>query len=284
MATKTEIQWTDKTFNPWWGCTRVDKGCMNCYAERLDSRYHKANPHWGPKSERMPMSDRYWKQPIEWNKEAEKLGITYKVFCASMADVFEDHPALPFYREKLWKLIKATPNLTWQILTKRPENIKKMLPLDWSSGMVNYYPNVWLGTSVAENDNRYRIDQLTEIPAFVYFISCEPIISEVDLSPYLSKIDWVIVGGESGNATGKFRYRPAEITWFDKIVAQCKTKGKPVFVKQLGCHLAKKAGLAHHHGGDINEFPQNLRVRQFPVTYSPTTPAAYEGQKTIQEL
>lgn len=279
MGSKTEIQWTDKTFNPWWGCIRVDKGCMNCYAERLDSRYHKANPHWGPKSERLPMSDRYWKQPIEWNKEAEKLGTNYKVFCASMADVFEDHPQLPHYREKLWKLIKATPNLTWQLLTKRPDNIKSMLPNDWNEG----YKNVWLGTSVAENDNRYRIDQLLEIPATIHFLSIEPILSEVDLTGY-NGIDWVIVGGESGNATGKFRYRLAEIAWFEKIVSHCKTNRISVFVKQLGCHLAKKGGLQHPHGGDINEFPNNLKIREFPIQYSPATQASFEGQKSYQEL
>src|SRR3990172_1427349 len=131
----SQIEWTDHTFNPWWGCEKVSAGCKNCYAETLDNRYHKANPHWGPYSSRKYMSNNYWAQPLKWNDQARKSGVKKKVFCASMADVFEDNIIVTSQRYKLWDIIEKTPNLIWQLLTKRPENIMKFIPYSWKNGL-----------------------------------------------------------------------------------------------------------------------------------------------------
>ena len=119
-----------------------------------------------------------WGNPRKWNRQAEKEGRRYRVFCASLADVFDNHKSiLPEWREDLWRLIKETPNLDWLLLTKRAPNIKKMLPNDWGNG----YPNVWLGTTV-ENQNEWdkRGHFLTEIPAAVRFLSCEPLLGPIN--------------------------------------------------------------------------------------------------------
>ena len=126
MANETGIEWTDSTFNPWWGYVKVSDGCDNCYAEKLSNRYgHKA---WGPNSERRFLSENNWKQPEQWNRKAAEEGERKKVFCASMADVFERREDLAPHRMRLLQLIRETPNLDWQLLTKRPQNIKKLLP------------------------------------------------------------------------------------------------------------------------------------------------------------
>ena len=180
------------------------------------------------------------------------------------------------WRPEAWQIIKSTPHLTYQILTKRPERIKDNLPPDWGLG----YENVWLGVSVENQEMAdLRIPILSKIPASVRFLSVEPLIGPVNLSSHLSyamasasgggkfvrTIDWVIVGGESGNDQGKYRYRPCEISWIENVVYQCETAWRtPVFVKQLGTHLAKQMMLTDRHGGDIDEFPVQLQVRQFP--------------------
>lgn len=269
MGTKTGISWTDKTFNIVWGCQHYSELCDFCYAERWDAYVNSSNPHWGTKAPRMLMSEKYWKNPINWNQDAKSKGTNYKVFCSSMADVFEDHPTVAQERKKLFPLIKSTPALNWQLLTKRWDRIQEFLPEDWNEG----YDNAWLGVSVGLQK---RVDQylptFIAIPSKVRFISCEPLLGPIDLTEYLKtgKIHQVIVGGESGfgklpnDPDVKYRYRITELVWIESIVKQCKENNVPVFIKQLGTHLAKTMKLQSKTGADINEFPENIRFQEFP--------------------
>jgi protein gp37 len=127
----TTIGWTDHTFNIVEGCAKVSEGCLNCYAWGRDKRFYHGE-HWGHDAPHKKMSPDYWKQPLKWNLVAELNGVRHRVFCSSLADVFEDHPTNDEERPKLWELIRKTPNLDWQILSKRPENFKKFFPPDWS--------------------------------------------------------------------------------------------------------------------------------------------------------
>lgn len=205
MAENSKIEWTDHTFNPWIGCAKVSPGCKNCYAETLmDQRYGRVK--WGVNGTRSRTAPANWKQPLKWNREAERSGIRRRVFCASLADVFEDRPELVEWRADLFKLIDATPFLDWLLLTKRPENIGKMYaPMvlsdqkEWnrannslpSSGLRFPDPipgvrrhNVWLGTSVenqATADERIpHLLKAAHLARFT-FLSCEPLLGPVDL-------------------------------------------------------------------------------------------------------
>ena len=236
MAIETEIAWTDSTFNPWWGCVKVSDGCDNCYANSLSSRW--GHDVWGHDKERRFLSESNWNQPLLWNSTATELGVRKKVFCASMADVFERRPDLVPHRQRLIKLIERTPKLDWQVLTKRPQNIKKLLPPDF-----DYPPNLWLGTSVENQDVAdKRIRYLLEHDrAVVRFLSCEPLLGPVDIRKYLqpgpngSKIDWVIVGGEAGHHS-----RPMNPLWAKSLIEQCQEAGTAVFYKQWGDYVPLK--------------------------------------------
>ena len=236
MATETEIAWTDSTFNPWWGCVKVSDGCDNCYASSLSSRW--GHDFWGHDKERRLLSESNWDQPLLWNRMAIEAGERKKVFCASMADVFERRPDLVPHRQRLINLIKCTPMLDWQVLTKRPQNIKKLLPLDY-----DYPPNLWLGTSVENQDAAdKRIRYLLEHDrAVVRFLSCEPLLGPVDIRKYLqpgpngAKIDWVIVGGEAGHHS-----RPMNPLWAKSLIEQCQEAGTAVFYKQWGDYVPLK--------------------------------------------
>lgn len=250
MGEDSKIEWTDNTWNPWWGCTRVSAACDFCYAEALSKRF--GHDLWGNKP-RMRTSAANWHKPIQWNKKAAAAGVRVKVFCASMADVF-DNQVPEEWRTDLWALIRATPNLDWQLLTKRPQNIKKMLPADWGMG----YRNVWLGMT-AENQEEFdkRILSLLAVPAVVHFLSCEPLLGSLDLEypagvfpkgparccsghecgclglpvdpPLINDIDWVICGGESGSQA-----RPMHPNWARELRDQCQHHGVAFHFKQYG--------------------------------------------------
>ena len=195
MGENSKIEWTDHTFNPWIGCQHVSPGCDHCYAETMmDHRYHRVE--WGPHGKRVRTSEANWRKPLQWAKDARNEGIRARVFCASLADVF-DNKADPTWRVDLFNLIAKTPELDWLLLTKRPENCKKMLPADWGDG----YANVWLGTTT-ENQKYYdhRWPILSEIPAKVHFISYEPALGPLQVTEISARDypDWVICGGETG--------------------------------------------------------------------------------------
>jgi protein gp37 len=164
---KTVIAWTDATFNISWGCTKVSPGCQRCYADPLSQRYQQKVKYWGPHSERRILSDAYWQEPVRWHAKAAKAKTRMRVFSSSMCDVFENHPTITHERHRLWALIRRTPWLDWQLLTKRAERIEENLPPDWGTG----YQNVWLGVSIENADYLWRMDTLKQIPAVIHFIS-----------------------------------------------------------------------------------------------------------------
>jgi protein gp37 len=246
MAENSNIEWTHHTFNPWIGCTKVGPGCDHCYAEVWDSRgLQQKETRWGPHAARTRTSAANWRKPLAWDKAAAAAGERHRVFCASLADVFDNHASiLPEWRDDLWAVIKATPNLDWMLLTKRPGNIAKMLPPDWGDG----YPNVWLGCTVVNEKEADRdIVNLLTAPARVRFLSMEPLLGPVDISfwlrPILAKrsgtigpgrlflpaLDLVIVGGESGHGA-----RPMHPDWLRQIRDQCIAADVAFFFKQWG--------------------------------------------------
>lgn len=228
MAKNSHIEWTNHTFNPWWGCHKVSPACDNCYAEAWAKRVGQAI--WGQQSPRRFFGEGHWSEPLKWNLEAGAAGTRARVFCASMADVFERRAILNRERMRLWRLIDQTPNLDWLILTKRPQHILSMSP--WSD---NWPSNVWIGTSV-ENQRlaEQRLPHLLCVPATIRFLSCEPLLGPLNLSswfkrPSLNPIDWVIAGGESGAHS-----RPMHPDWILGLLEQCEKARVPFHFKQWG--------------------------------------------------
>ncbi len=354
MAENSKIEWTTHTFNHVRGCTKVSPECANCYAETLSHRNPGTLGVWGPNGTRVVASESMWREPVKWENAAELAYEEWlhsgdhegpssppperpRVFCASLADVFEDwdgtiknaagfdlwhlYPpsgswvsnpgdakdkvllTMADVRARLFRLIDATPNLDWLLLTKRPENIATMMPAYFPGGYIaeagtmnqeGVRPNVWLGTSVGVRKTLSRIDVLRQIPAAVRFLSIEPLLE--DLGPLdLTGIHWVIVGGESGHDA-----RHCRVEWIRDIVKQCKAANVPCFVKQMGQNIIDRNDsigdyvsdsywpedtevkhningfreqyqgadvrivLADKKGGDISEWPVDLRVRDFP--------------------
>lgn len=298
MAETSEISWCDSTFNPWMGCTKVSPACKNCYAER-DMDFRLGKVAWGPSGTRVLTSDDNWKKPLKWNRQAGE-GKRPRVFCASLADVFEDwqgpihnHKGEPLYRTsdgftteklrqngerrhalsmndvraRLFKLIDATPNLDWLVLTKRPENIQAMTPCnpnmnDQDKRLAWYRENLWLGTSVENQEYAdKRIPDLLQCKdmARFLFLSCEPLVGPIDLEypeslfpngpqmccsgfecgcrglpcdppAYLYEgVDWIITGGESGPEA-----RPNHPNWFRSLRDQAERNHIPFHFKQWG--------------------------------------------------
>lgn len=371
MAENSTIEWTNHTFNPWIGCSKIHEGCANCYAEAdMDKRRHRVR--WGPQGSRSRTSDAYWKQPLKWNRDAvlrcpsryescsgvwEESGVGAgpdhcancgatkaeherpRVFCASLADVFEDWKGAiadsegrklgrdPVYgdyspaqgtnlslatmddlRRDLFALIDATPHLDWLLLTKRPENIQRMWPGLFDGLDSGFRRNVWLGTSISLQPHADK--QLPELLKCrdlcpILFVSVEPQLGPMDLDldhecgdPPHSKCppipDWVICGGESGHGA-----RPFNLAWARSLRDQCRAAGVPFFMKQAGSnpvhnreletdernHLYDLTAddstresyaravetsslvqlkLIDRKGGDLDELPGDLRVREFP--------------------
>lgn len=254
---KSNIQWTDYTWNIARGCTKVDSDCKFCYMYREGERY-KYDPM------QVKRTKTVFNLPLKIQEPA-------KIFTCSLTDFF--HPDIDAYRAEAWEIIRQCPQHTFQILTKRPERIVQCLPENWKDG----WKNVWLGTSIGSQDSIQRMIQLTSVPAYKRFLSLEPLHGPIDLAGAMTFVDaikewfyvlpaydWVIVGGESGNENGKYRYRPCKLEWIEHIVNVCKSEGVKVFVKQMGTYLAKELKMTDRHGGNINEFPEHLQIRQFP--------------------
>ena len=249
----TKIEWTDHSWSPWYGCTKVSAGCANCYAETLNHRFGGNN--WGKGKPRRKCAD--WNRPRRWNRSVEEpLSIPTpdipwyrpKVF-PSQCDWLDPEVPIEWLAEFL-QLIYETPNLTWQLLTKRPElwkerMIEVMEHTDQSScpGEIKAYSlamrwlqdnppaNVWLGTSVEDQKNaNERIPTFVDyVPATLRFLSVEPLLGPIEFGGDPDGIDWVIIGGESGKGA-----RPCNLDWIRWIKDQCVDAGVPVFVKQLG--------------------------------------------------
>lgn len=273
MASETAIGWTDHTFNPWWGCTKVHTGCKNCYAETLDARW--GGDHWGPRNpRRMVLGE--WNKPAKWNAQAGSAGKTRRVFCASMCDLFEDydgpvvdqrgnqvemryHPGrfwtVPTLRFRVFDIIADTPHLLWLLLTKRPENVTRMVPPAW---LDRWPDNVMTGTSPCDQETAdTAIPNLLRVPGR-RFLSCEPLLGPVDLtagkggkvSP-MRGLDWVITGGESGPG-----HRDCEPAWQESIVDQCVAAGVPVFVKQDAGTKPGRQGRLTDRVWSFKQFPK----------------------------
>jgi protein gp37 len=273
MSYGSKIEWTHHTFNPWWGCTKVGPGCDNCYAEAFDHRL--GGDHWGTGKPRREFGDKHWNMPLAWDRMAAKLKTRHRVFCASMADVF-DNEVPREWRYRLYDLVRSTPNLDWLLLTKRIGNAFTMLPLDFN--LVSY-PNVWIGATVVNQAEADRdIPKLLAINTRVRFLSIEPMLGPIsfegmfanlgnvrDGTNMLEEIEWVIVGGESGHGA-----RPFVLGYAKDIVRQCKTVGTPVFVKQMGDYPTNREGIRCPHikqpkGADMSEWPEELRIREYPA-------------------
>jgi protein gp37 len=347
----TKIEWCDETFNPWWGCERVSPGCAHCYAATFSRRL--GMDHLWPRRPSVQngqehgfrfFGDEHWAEPLKWARTLPaKLGRRPRVFCASMADVFEERDELLEPRRRLFDLIAETPELDWLILTKRPEFARDLFAAwdradtEFNGAEFKMWPllNVWLGVSIETARQTYRADVLREIPAAVRFISAEPLLgslydgrrddeegsaqaeavhpSAAEAHPGdselrsldragspsvpspgraaglarrasgrapldLTGIDWLIIGGESGPGARKFHLEHArELTW----AAMHESAGRTaVFVKQLGSkpvfdddltigvYKEKPLRLSDGKGGDMDEWPLDLRVREWPTSSS----------------
>jgi protein gp37 len=265
----SKIEWTDHTFNPWIGCQHVSPGCKHCYAEAMmDHRYGKVE--WGPHGKRKRTSDAYWKNSIKWNSEARAFkrehGRRPRVFCASLADVF-DNQVPPKWRRDLFALVRQCRRLDWLMLTKRPQNILKMLPADWGDG----YRNVWLGATAESQpyfDQRWK--HLQNIPALIKFISYERALGPLRLPKHGPLPDWLISGGESGGGA-----RPLDPQWVRDIIADCRRKGVVPFHKQWGTYqsnpLVVEQGMSIAEAKALNKFGHGgglvdgVLVREYPM-------------------
>lgn len=243
MGETTKIEWTDHTFNPWIGCTKISPACDGCYAENLmDHRYGRVS--WGAGEDRKRTAPATWRKPIAWNKAAALKPDSTYVFCASLADVFDNEVA-PEWRDDLFALIKATPALTWLLLTKRIGNVLKMMD------RIRMPPNAAIGATMA-NHAEYDRDRmkLWEVkralsPVFT-FGSFEPLLSDIIMDKHAP--DWVIVGGETDQ--GAHKARVADTAWFRSMRDQSRELGRKFFFKQM----TNKAPI-----------PADLMVREFPT-------------------
>lgn len=279
---RTAIAWTDFTHNWWWGCSKVSTECRLCYADGV-ARF-RGFEVWGNQVGRRILSDSNAAKPLRLERIAAAHDTFFRVFCGSMMDFAEQHPdpgvraTQDTARAAGCATIEVTPHLIWQMLTKRIDLVEEVIPEHWQAD--GWPENVWLGTSVG---CQRSVD--TNVPVLadmqgprVKFLSVEPMVGPVDLGFWLglnaagepddySAIDWVIVGGESGplNAVKKAdRARRMNPEWTRAVVEQCQTAGVPVFIKQTGSVLANEWGLAHRKGEDPAEWPEWMRVQQFP--------------------
>ena len=249
MGKNTSISWTDVTWNCAVGCTKLGADCKFCYMYRDSFDGTRYNPMVVRKTKTV------FNLPL-------KIKEPSKIFTCSLTDFF--HPDIDSFRNEAWDIIRKCPQHTFQILTKRPERILEHLPPFWKE----IRNHVWLGTSVGSQESVHRIIDLvgTGLEETILFLSLEPLHGEVILPRgHIKFIDWVITGGESGNETGKYRYRPCKLEWIERIVSDCKNNNIPVFVKQLGTHLSKELKMSDRHGTFTSDFPEHLRIQQFPT-------------------
>jgi protein gp37 len=289
MGEVSRIGWTDGTFNPWWGCTEVSReetgggGCDNCYAREFAKRYGWP---WGQGAPRRFFGDKHWLEPVKWNRKAKEAGKRMKVFCASMADIL-DNEFDQAHRERLWALSQECDWIDWQFLTKRIGNAKAMFPAEWVRN--GFPKNIWMGITVVNQEEADRdIGKLLELAARVRWISAEPLLGPVDFTKLPTsnrighrdalrglfksmpanvmsrdkvvgsalidvdvggKIDWVVVGGESG-----VKPRDFQISWLDRIVNDCRAAGVSVYVKQD----------SGYKPGQQGRIPDELWIHEFP--------------------
>jgi protein gp37 len=252
MAETTKIAWATSTWNPWIGCTKVSIGCAHCYAENNMAAVMRQGGRvkWGAGQPRAKTKD--WGKILTWNRRAEKTGESIQVF-PSLCDVFDADPVqkdvLDEWRQELFDLVRATPALTWLLLTKRPEVAAQPR---WTEQIAKFGPKVWIGTSV-ENQAAAELRMpvlLNQIPARKKFVSAEPLLGPLNLTPWIGGVQWVIVGGES-----KKDARTMELPWARDVRNQCAQAGSKFFFKQVGGSDADKGGNLLD-GEEIQEVPE----------------------------
>lgn len=258
----SKIQWTDKTWNPTSGCTRISKGCDNCYIVRTPP-FRMAGRRFNGvgvgSATTLEFHEERLDHPRRWRKPQ-------KVFVNSLSDLFHVGVPLDFVR-KVFDVMQDTPRHTYQVLTKRASRLPRLADkLTWPD-------NLWMGTSVEDAEEAHRVDSLRQVPVAIRWISAEPLLGPLD-DLDLTGISWVVIGGESGpiyrphphNPPDREGYaRPMDLNWVLSLIAQCRASGTAVFVKQLGSVWADRHG-ADSHGGDPDYWPDDLRIREFPVS------------------
>lgn len=302
MSAGTKIQWADDTWNPWRGCRKVSAGCDNKERVRAGEGTLAAPYSWNKKPWVCNQCGQTFTQKGILFSHAEINAVhccdggfhRRRAFSLSLGDIFDDEVPIEWLGDAL-KTIHDCPNLDFLLLTKRPElwqprmrgvdlHAQQQSAADMATAWLDGRPpeNIWLGVSVENQDNDWRIPELLKIPAKVRFLSCEPLLGAIDLNReigayepgnssalrinWLDKIDWVIIGGESGKNA-----RPCNTEWIRSIVQQCRTAGVACFVKQLGAkpwmfdeEKHELEPLRDKKGGDMSEWPEDLRVREFP--------------------
>ncbi|MCP4263812.1 MAG: phage Gp37/Gp68 family protein [Planctomycetes bacterium] len=222
MSKKSEIEWTNSTWNPVTGCTKVSLGCKNCYAEKFAERWRGIPGHHYEQGFDLRVWPERLKVPRSWKKPRT-------IFVNSMSDLF--HEKVPFsFIEKVFCAMEESPLHTFQVLTKRADRLFSL------SGKLNWPSNVWIGVSLETSQYLWRVEYLRQVPAVVKFLSIEPFLGRIGAID-LTGIDWVIVGGESGPGA-----RPIDPAWVREMRDQCITQGVSFFFKQWGGTQKKKTG------------------------------------------
>jgi protein gp37 len=241
MSYRSNIEWTDATWNPILGCTKISPGCKNCYAETLAERFRSVPGHPFEQGFDLRLVPQRLNDPLTWK-------IPRKIFTCSMSDLFHECVPLEYIKRVFTVMNKARWHI-FQVLTKRSSRLAEVSPqLDWT-------PNVWMGVSVENADYVHRVHDLVGVPATVRFLSVEPLLGPITHLP-LGGIDWVIVGGESGA-----KARPMELSWVRDIRKQCKKAGVAFFLKQLGGRRDKRGGEeAVLDGRQWHEFPHQASM------------------------
>ena len=253
MGAKSAIEWTDATWNPISGCTRVSEGCRYCYAETLAARFSKTNHRYMGIAEMKGGSGKWTNEiklhydlldrPIRWRKPR-------MIFVNSMSDLYHEKVPTEFIHEVFCVMNQASHH-TYQILTKRDERLAEL------SGDLEWQPWIWQGVSIEDQETTARIAYLRETHASIKFLSIEPLIGRIhDID--LDGIDWVIVGGESGD-----KARHMSETWVRYLISICDEQEVPIFVKQMGTIWGRTYN-ADYKGQDITRWPQDLRIREYP--------------------
>ena len=259
MGANSSISWTHHTFNPWWGCTRVEgsPACDECYAEDWAARCGygpdaKADkfPIWGAHEQRRFFGDKHWAEPLRWNSAAHAAGESARVFCASMADWAEGRPDQVASLQRLWGLIHQTPHLYWLMLTKRPQLIRKLCPLGGNQ-------RVWQGvTAETQKWLDLRAEHLRDVESVVYWLSVEPMFEALRLPQWFMDLGprgWVICGGESGS-----RATPIDPDSARNLRDQCRESGVRFHMKQMSGRTKAQ----------LEAIPEDLMIRQYPEAES----------------
>lgn len=250
MGDVTTISWSQATWNPWIGCQKVGPGCDNCYAEARDQRF-EGGVHWGPGAERRRTSLANWRKPYRWNRLAMEAGVRTRVFCASLADVF-DNAVDPQWRRDAATVIRDTPHLDWMLLTKRIGLVNRIIERDFDGDLPR---NVWMGASVVTQEEADRdIAKLLDVDASVRWLSMEPLLERVQVAPaQMRGLDMIVVGGESGRSA-----RHMSLDWARDLLRQAREGDTAFHFKQMS--QADRPG----DYGEMEAFPVDLQVRELP--------------------